>query len=281
MRASPPKPVVDRLSAFGWWAERLVGHDVDRLLATVERATAVKERQRRWCATSPPARESPRSRVSGRSITSERISKCGPRPEPSWRLADAEPRGRPALRLVASGRDPEGDLDVLRSISQATIHFWSESGTLAFGLVPPNNTSRLRAPRSSSPSGCSPQAIWATSATWPQTHDQGHVRSGPAQSQRGGGLISPSGETQRTGSTSCTRNRDRLEKPVTGATSGWTEGARLDRLASALADRPLTKVAVSAWTDPLARAGNWALDLVEVERSGLVTLVGDDTNLGY
>jgi hypothetical protein len=63
--------------------------------------------------------------------------------------------------------------------------------------------------------------------------------------------------------------------------SGWTEGAGLDRLASALADRPLTKVAVSAWTDPLARAGNWALDLVEVERSGLVTLVGDDTNLGY
>ena len=68
---------------------------------------------------------------------------------------------------------------------------------------------------------------------------------------------------------------------MTGATSGWTEGARLDRLASVLADRPLTKVAVSAWTDPLARAGNWVPDLVEVERSGLVTLVGDDTNLGY
>jgi transketolase len=38
------EPVVDRLTAFGWWAERVDGHDVDRLISTFERAIAVRER---------------------------------------------------------------------------------------------------------------------------------------------------------------------------------------------------------------------------------------------
>lgn len=36
------EPVVDRFASFGWWAERLNGHDVPGLLAALDRAIAVE-----------------------------------------------------------------------------------------------------------------------------------------------------------------------------------------------------------------------------------------------
>ena len=53
------EPVVDRLSAFGWWAERVDGHDVDRLLAAFERAIAVKDRPAALVCDTIPGKGSP------------------------------------------------------------------------------------------------------------------------------------------------------------------------------------------------------------------------------
>ena len=53
------EPVVDRLSAFGWWAERVDGHDVDRLLAAIERTIAVKGRPAALVCDTIPGKGSP------------------------------------------------------------------------------------------------------------------------------------------------------------------------------------------------------------------------------
>src|SRR6202034_3720222 len=53
------EPVVDRLSALGWWAERVDGHDVDSLLSAWGRAIAVKGRPAALVCDTIPGKGSP------------------------------------------------------------------------------------------------------------------------------------------------------------------------------------------------------------------------------
>ncbi len=53
------EPVHERLSAFGWWVERIDGHDVDALLATLNRAIAVEGRPAAVVCDTIPGKGSP------------------------------------------------------------------------------------------------------------------------------------------------------------------------------------------------------------------------------
>jgi transketolase len=53
------EPVSDRFAAFGWWVERLDGHDVEALLAAFDRAIAVEGRPAALVCDTIPGKGSP------------------------------------------------------------------------------------------------------------------------------------------------------------------------------------------------------------------------------
>jgi len=53
------EPVHERLAAFGWWVERLDGHDVEGLLAALDRAVDIRDRPAALVCDTLPGKGSP------------------------------------------------------------------------------------------------------------------------------------------------------------------------------------------------------------------------------